>query len=239
MAAPLYRRIAQQIREDISEGSWQEGEAIPTEVHLSEQYQASRVTVRQAVKVLVEEGLLERIQGSGTYVKEQKIEHNIFELIGFTEEMVKLNKQPVNRILEFQLIAPTDYIKRMLRLLDGEQVFFVRRQRLVDNIPCVLEETYLPVTMFPNLSYGIMMGSKYDYIEKEVGKKIKESFQEVIPILPTPEIAETLTVDESTPILKMQSYSILTDGTVFEYSENYFKSDEYKFTLRAKRPNNQ
>ncbi|MGP4074943.1 GntR family transcriptional regulator [Halobacillus sp. K22] len=235
MAAPLYRRIAQQIKEDISEGVWKEGEAIPTELHLSEQYQASRVTVRQAVKVLVEEGLLERIQGSGTYVKEQKIEHNIFELISFTEEMRKLDKQPVNRILDFQLIDPTDYIKRMLQLSDGEKVFFVRRQRLVDEVPYVLEETYLPVMMFPNLSYGIMTGSKYDYIEKEVGKKIKESFQEVIPVLPTPDIAEALTVDESSPILKMQSYSIFTDGTVFEYSENYFKSDEYKFTLRAKR----
>ncbi|RWZ58780.1 GntR family transcriptional regulator [Halobacillus fulvus] len=236
MAAPLYRRIAQKIKQEIENGHWQAGEAIPTELHLSEQYGASRVTVRQAIKVLVNEGLLEKVQGSGTYVKEQKIEHNIFELVSFTEEMRSLNKEPVNRVLDFQLIEPTDHVRRMLRLSEGEKVFYVRRQRVVDDIPYVLEDTYLPVSLFPNLSYGIMTGSKYDYIEKEVGMKIKDSFQEVIPILPDQNIAEALTVEEGTPILKIQSYSVFEDGTVFEYSENHFKSDEYKFTLRASRP---
>ncbi|GGF20073.1 mannosyl-D-glycerate transport/metabolism system repressor MngR [Halobacillus andaensis] len=236
MAAPLYRRIAQKIKEDIAKGVWKEGEAIPTELHLSEQYQASRVTVRQAIKLLVEEGLLEKVQGSGTYVKEQKIEHNIFELLSFTEEMRKLNKEPINKILDFQLIEPEDHVRRRLQLSEGDKVFYVRRQRLVDDVPYVVEDTFLPVDMFPHLSYSIMTGSKYDYIEKQVGKRIKESFQEVIPILPSEDIAQALTVEETTPILKMESYSIFEDGTIFEYSENHFKSDEYKFTLRATRP---
>ncbi|TGB02806.1 GntR family transcriptional regulator [Halobacillus salinus] len=236
MGSPLYRRIAQQIKDEIEEGRWKEGESIPTELHLSKQFDASRVTVRQAIKLLVEEGLLEKIQGSGTYVKEQKIEHNIFELISFTEEMRSLNKEPINKVMDFQLIEPEDQVKRMLKLKDGDQVFYVRRQRLVDEVPYVLEDTYLPVDLFPNLSYKIMTGSKYDYIEKEVGKKIKDSFQEVIPVLPEEDIARALMVDTETPILKIRSYSIFEDGTVFEYSENHFKSDEYKFTLRASRP---
>ncbi|MBA2175040.1 GntR family transcriptional regulator [Halobacillus locisalis] len=236
MGSPLYRRIAQQIKKEIESGQWKQGDSIPAELHLSEKYEASRVTVRQAIKVLVEEGLLEKIQGSGTYVKEQKIEHNIFELISFTEEMRSLSKEPVNRVLDFQLIHPPDHVQRKLKLSDNEKVFYVRRQRLVDEVPYVLEDTYLPVNLFPNLSYQIMTGSKYDYIEKEVGKKIKDSFQEVIPVLPSEDIAEALTVNVDTPILKIQSYSVFEDGTVFEYSENHFKSDEYKFTLRASRP---
>ncbi|MDZ5711025.1 GntR family transcriptional regulator [Jeotgalibacillus haloalkalitolerans] len=236
MAAPLYKKIAQQIKEEIQSGKWQEGETIPTEHHLSTTYGASRVTIRQAIKQLVEEGLLEKVQGSGTYVKEQKIEHNIFELVSFTEEMRRLNKEPVNQIMKFEMIQPDDHIRRMLRLGENETVFYIRRQRLVDDMPYVVEDTYLPVRLFPNLSYQIMTGSKYDYIEKEVGTKIKESFQEVIPILPDPAIAEALQVNSGQPILKIQSYSILLDGTVFEYSENHFRSDEYKFTLRASRP---
>ncbi|TFD99920.1 GntR family transcriptional regulator [Jeotgalibacillus sp. R-1-5s-1] len=236
MGAPLYKQIAQQIKEEISSGKWNEGEAIPTELHLSELYKASRVTVRQAIKQLVDEGLLEKIQGSGTYVKEQKIEHNIFELVSFTEEMRRLDKEPVNKVLYFQLIQPDDHVRRMLRLGEDDQVFYIRRQRLVDDIPYVLEDTYLPVSLFPNLSYQIMTGSKYDYIEKEVGTKIKESFQEVIPILPDEEIAEALKITRDKPILKIQSYSLFQNGTVFEYSENHFRSEEYKFTLRASRP---
>lgn len=236
MAAPLYRRIAQQIKEEIQAGQWIEGEAIPTEKLLAERYEASRVTVRQAIKVLVEEGLLEKVQGSGTYVKEQKIEHNIFELLSFTEEMRSLDKEPVNKVLHFQMKEPDDHVRRMLKLSEGEKIFYVRRQRLVDDVPYVVEDTYLPVSLFPNLSYGIMTGSKYDYIEKEVGMKIKDSYQEVIPVLPPVDIAEALTIDRSMPVLKIQSYSVFVDGTIFEYSENHFKSDEYKFTLRASRP---
>ncbi|WP_093045029.1 GntR family transcriptional regulator [Thalassobacillus cyri] len=237
MASPLYRKIAQQIKQEIEAGNWKEGEAIPTEKHLSEKYDASRVTIRQAVKTLVEEGLLKRIQGSGTYVSEKKIEHNIYELESFTEEMRRLNKQPVNNVMNFQMIDPPMHVKSKLQLGEEEKVFYVRRQRLVDDIPYVLEDTYLPVRLFPDLSFKVMSGSKYDYIEKEQGKKIKESFQEVIPILPDSDIAGALGVQETTPILKIQHYSVFQDDTIFEYSENYFKSDEYKFTLRAKRPN--
>ncbi|KGP90380.1 transcriptional regulator [Pontibacillus chungwhensis BH030062] len=236
MSAPLYRQIAHKIREEIESGNWKEGEAIPTEKHLSEQYSASRVTIRQAIKCLVEENMLKRVQGSGTYVNEKKIEHNIFELQSFTEEMRQLNKEPVNHVINFQMITPSDYVREILQLPDGEKVFYIRRQRLVDDTPYVLEDTYLPVTMFPDLSYQIMSGSKYDYIEQMRGMKIKESFQEVIPILPEEEVATSLSLDESTPILKIQLHSIFFDGTVFEYSEIYFKSDEYKFKLRASRP---
>lgn len=236
MTAPLYRQIAYKIRQEIESGNWREGEAIPTEKHLSLQYSASRVTIRQAIKCLVQENLLKRVQGSGTYVNEKKIEHNIFELQSFTEEMRRLNKEPVNHVINFQLITPSDYVREMLQLPDGEKVFYIRRQRIVDHTPYVLEDTYLPVSMFPDLSYQIMSGSKYDYIEQVRGMKIKESFQEVIPILPEQEIATSLGLEETTPILKIQLHSVFFDDTVFEYSEIYFKSDEYKFKLRASRP---
>ncbi|MCD5324732.1 MULTISPECIES: UTRA domain-containing protein [Pontibacillus] len=236
MAAPLYRQIAHKIREEIESGNWREGEAIPTEKHLSEQFSASRVTIRQAIKCLVEEDLLKRVQGSGTYVNEKKIEHNIFELQSFTEEMRRLNKEPINHVLNFQMIEPSEKVREVLQLSEGEKVFYIRRQRLVDDTPYVLEDTYLPVNMFPDLSYQIMSGSKYDYIEQIRGMKIKESFQEVIPILPDQEVATSLRLDATTPILKIQLHSVFYDGTVFEYSDIYFKSDEYKFTLRASRP---
>ncbi|WP_347861667.1 GntR family transcriptional regulator [Salimicrobium sp. PL1-032A] len=236
MGEPLYRKIANKIKQEIKEGRWASGAAIPTEAHLSESYGASRVTIRQAVKTLVKEGLLERVQGSGTYVREAKIEHNIFELISFTEEMRKLGKEPVNRVLDFQLIIPPDYIKHTLQLKEGEKVFYVRRQRLVDDIPYVLEDTYLPAALFPNLSLSVMSGSKYDYIEEEIGLKIKDSNQEVTPVLPGEDVAEALHVGTDTPVLKISLYSVFDDGTVFEYSENHFKSDEYKFKLKATRP---
>lgn len=234
---PLYRTIAQHIKSEIQAGNFIEGETIPTEKSLSEQFDASRVTVRQAIDLLVTEGMLHKVQGSGTYVKEQaKVEHNIYELVSFTEEMTNLDKQPENKILNFQMIQSDARIQRKLQLDSNAPVYYIRRQRFIDDIPYVVEDTYMPVHLFPDLTYQVMVTSKYDYIENQKGFQIKESFQEVLPILPDSEIAELLNTTEQQPILKVKSYSVLSDDIPFEYSEVYFKSDEYRFTVRARRP---
>ncbi|PYZ94002.1 transcriptional regulator [Salipaludibacillus keqinensis] len=233
--SPLYRQIANQMKEEITTERWTKGETIPTEAKLSELFNASRVTIRQAIKLLVQEGLLYKIQGSGTYVSENKFEHNIYSLKGFTEEMHALNKTTKNKILTFSIIEPDERIQTILGLGVEEKVFFVRRQRWVENTPLVVEDTYLPLKLFPDLSYKTMEGSKYDYIEREKGMKIKESFQEVIPLLPDREIQSLLQLTEAIPIIKVQLFSHLMDDTTFEYTEIYFKSDEYKFTIVASR----
>ena len=234
-SSPLYRQIANLIKDEILKGNIVKGEAIPTEKKLSEQYGASRVTIRQAIDLLVSEGLLYKVQGSGTYVKDDKIEHNIYRLRGFTEEMIELNKKPVNKILNFTLLQPDERVRNILQLEEGEATFYIRRQRFVDDIPVVVEDTYMPVSLFPDLSYEVMQKSKYDYIEQVRNFKIKESFQEVLPLLPEAKIQELLQVGDLVPILKVQLWSTLVEGTVFEYSELYFKSDEYKFTIMASR----
>jgi GntR family mannosyl-D-glycerate transport/metabolism transcriptional repressor len=234
-SSPLYRQIANKIREHINNGEYTYGEAIPSEIKLSKKYGVSRVTVRQAIDTLVQEGLLYKVQGSGTYVKKAKIEHDIYTVQGFTEEMRRLNKEPVNKILEFKMEEPDDKIKQILHLQSGVMAFFVTRLRYVDEIPVVLEKTYLPVSLFPDLSYEIMLSSKYEYIEKKKGLKIKESFQEIIPLLPDQEIKQLLELKKDIPILKMKLWSTLDNDIVFEYTELYFNSDKYKFTLVAKR----
>ncbi|EOD01210.1 GntR family transcriptional regulator [Caldisalinibacter kiritimatiensis] len=234
-SSPLYRQIANKIREHINHGDYSYGEAIPSEIKLSKEYGVSRVTVRQAIDTLVNEGLLYKVQGSGTYVKEAKIEHNIYTVQGFTEEMRRLNKEPVNKVLEFKMEEPSDKIRQILKLQTGEMTFFVGRLRYVDNIPVVLEKTYLPVKLFPDLSYETMLSSKYEYIEKKKKLNIKESYQEIIPLLPDKETKKLLQLNKDIPILKMKLWSTLENDTVFEYTELYFNSDKYKFTLVAKR----
>ncbi|WP_368503191.1 GntR family transcriptional regulator [Alkalihalophilus sp. As8PL] len=223
------------MKEEVHKKNWPPEEAIPTEAKLCDMFEASRVTVRQAIQVLVQEGLLYKIQGSGTYVKGSKIEHNIYSLRSFTEEMEALEKDIANEVVDFRLVVPEEHIRSVLEMEEGEKAFFVRRQRIVDGTPFVLEDTWLPVRLFPDLSYETMQGSKYDYIENKKKQTIKESYQEVVPILPDPDIQELLALEEVVPILKVQLYSRLADATIFEYSELYFKSDEYKFTIVARR----
>jgi GntR family mannosyl-D-glycerate transport/metabolism transcriptional repressor len=93
----------------------------------------------------------------------------------------------------------------------------------------------MPISMFPDLTYQVMQGSKYEFIEKQKGLVIDRSEQEIIPVLPPAEVAELLHIDPAQPIIEKRTRGLLRGDIVFEYSRNYFKSSEYKFTLVAKR----
>lgn len=227
-STPLYKRIANKIREDIISNGTEGGEAIPTETKLAEMYDVSRVTVRRAVKLLIEEGLVYSVHGSGTYVSEKKIEHDIYKLQGFTEEMSGLHSNPSNEILEFQLTAPTGEVREHLKLGDNQKVYYVKRLRIADGQPLILEESYLPYALFPDLSVNVMKESKYEYIEQK-GYTINRRHADLRPILPGEELMELLHLEESAPMLCLEAYSTFTDGTRFEYSTVYYHPVKYTF----------
>nr|MBO2482787.1 transcriptional regulator [Bacillaceae bacterium] len=118
---PLYRQIASRIKEDIILSNLGKDEAILPENKLAEKYKVSRVTIRRAIDLLVKEGILYRIQGSGTYVKTEKINHDIYKLQGFTEEMLQLQQNPINKILEFRLEYPDRQVRDILHLKEDER----------------------------------------------------------------------------------------------------------------------
>lgn len=233
--SPLYKQIANDLNRKIKEGLYQPDEAIPAENQLTIEYSASRVTVRKAIDTLVDSGLLERKHGSGTYVKNNYYEHNLYELKGFTEELGRYGAEIINEILKYEIIKAPTKVAKQLKIQENTDIYFIRRKRFADSKALIVEDTYLPISLFPDLTYEIMQHSKYEFIENHKHYKIKESNQVILPIMPDPSIRKILNIKDNIPILKLESTGILTDGTCFEYSEVYFKSEEYKFTITAQR----
>ncbi|MBD1574746.1 GntR family transcriptional regulator [Vibrio sp. S17_S38] len=232
---PMYRQIADAIREKISSGEYKVGEALPTEAQLREEFSVSRVTVRQALKLLIESGELESIQGSGTYVKESKVNYDIDQQSSFAEKWAHLEGLTHSHVLAFEIQPASLSIADLLEVSENEMVFYIKRVRFLNDEPITVEETWMPTEMFPDLTYQVMQGSKYDYIEKQKGLMIDRSEQELIPILPPKNIAKLLNIDAALPIIEKRTRGHLHDDTVFEYSRNYFTTNNYKFKLTAKR----
>jgi GntR family mannosyl-D-glycerate transport/metabolism transcriptional repressor len=232
---PLYRKIADAIREKISSKVYKVGEALPTEAQLCEEFSASRVTVRQALKLLIENEELESIQGSGTYVKETKVNYDIYRQSSFAEKWAHLEGVTHSDVLAFEIQAASLTMAEHLDISEGERIFYVKRVRFLDDNPITVEETWMPVEMFPDLTYQVMQGSKYEFIENQKGLLIDRSEQELVPILPPEDIASLLGIDPADPIIEKRTRGYLQGDTVFEYSRNFFKSSDYKFTLIAKR----
>ncbi|WP_117234174.1 GntR family transcriptional regulator [Vibrio maerlii] len=232
---PMYRQIADTIRYKISEGEYKAGEALPTEAQLRQEFDVSRVTVRQALKLLIENGELESIQGSGTYVKENKVNYDIYRQTSFDEKWAHLNVATHSEVIAFEISQANLTMAEHLDIEENERIIYVKRVRFLEDNPITVEETWLPLSLFPDLSYNVMQKSKYDYIENQKGLVIDRSEQEIIPVHPPEDVSELLGIDPNQPIIEKRTRGYLSDDTVFEYSRNYFKSSDYKFTLVAKR----
>ena len=232
---PMYRQIAEALREKINEGELKPGDALPTESSLQEAFNVSRVTVRQALKLLTEEQIVESIQGSGTYVKEERVNYDIYQLTGFYEKLADRNVDTHSEVSIFEVLKADAKLAEKLNLSHDDKVWHVKRVRFIKQKPVNLEETWMPLAMFPDLTWEVMENSKYHYVEQIKKLVIDRSEQELVPIMPSEEAIAALSLDPTKPILEKVSRGFLKDGRVFEYSRNVFNTDDYKFTLVARR----
>jgi len=232
---PMYRQIADALREKINAGELKPGDALPTESTLQEAFGVSRVTVRQALKLLTEEQIIESIQGSGSYVKEERVNYDIYQLTGFYEKLADRNVNTHSDVRIFEVLKADVKLAEKLAIAPEDKVWHVKRVRFIKQKPVNLEETWMPLILFPDLTWEVMENSKYHYIEQVKKMVIDRSEQELVPVMPTEEAIAALALDPAKPILEKVSRGFLKDGRVFEYSRNVFNSDDYRFTLVAKR----
>ena len=228
---PMYRQIADALREKISAGELKPGDALPTESSLQEAFNVSRVTV----KLLTEEQIVESIQGSGTYVKEERVNYDIYQLTGFYEKLADRNVDTHSEVSIFEVLKADAKLAEKLNLSHDDKVWHVKRVRFIKQKPVNLEETWMPLALFPDLTWEVMENSKYHYVEQIKKLVIDRSEQELVPIMPSEEAIAALSLDPAKPILEKVSRGFLKDGRVFEYSRNVFNTDDYKFTLVARR----
>jgi GntR family mannosyl-D-glycerate transport/metabolism transcriptional repressor len=231
----MYRQIADTLREQISSGELKPGDALPTESALQAMFSVSRVTIRQALKRLTEEQIIESIQGSGSYVKEERVNYDIYQLTGFYEKLADRNVDTHSDVKVFEVIKADARLAEKLQLAPDDKVWHVKRVRFIKQKPVNLEETWMPLALFADLTWEVMENSKYHYIEQIKKMVIDRSEQELLPVMPSEEAIAALSLDPAKPILEKVSRGFLKDGRVFEFSRNVFNSDDYNFTLVAKR----
>ena len=139
METPVYIQIHNAIKRDIETGKWAIGDRIPSERKLAVVFGVSRMTLRQAIQTLVDEGILERRIGAGTYVANQKVHEKMSGVTSFTDIMLAQGKTPSSKTVSYHLANPSLSEKEKLKLADGEQVLRMERIRYADNVPISFE----------------------------------------------------------------------------------------------------
>jgi GntR family transcriptional regulator len=233
---PRYYQLREIIREKITSGQWVEGEAIPSERELGEQYGLSRMTVRQSVMDLVKEGFLYREQGKGTFVARPKITQQLSKLTSFTEDMQARAQRTTAKVLKQEMWAADEATAEILRIKPGQLIFRVQRLRLTDGAPLALETAYINfIGCEKLLEEDLEHNSLYHLLETKFGVPPLEADQELEAGIAHEEEARLLQVVVRSPVLLLRRTTYTERNQPFEYATAVYRGDKYRFYTHLSR----
>ncbi len=233
---PLYYQLKEIILEMIDNMELQAGDPIPPERELCEFHGISRMTARKAIDVLVNEGVVYREQGRGSFVAEPKINQPISKLVGFTEDHISRGRRTETRLLEFEVRPATKIYAQRLQIPEGSLIIKARRLRTVDGEPMGIENIYVPKALFPDLN-GEMIDNQsfYSLVEKHYGFKLAYAKQTIEPLIINDYDSELLNQDDKALGLLFRRTTFVESGKIIEYTKTVYRSDRYRYEITLDR----
>lgn len=235
---PLYEQVKEQLLTKILDGTYQPLAQLPSEHELSEQFGVSRITVRQALHKLSQEGLIFKVHGKGTFVSKPKAYQNISQLQGFAEAMSNSGYHITNEVLSIKFIPAPLKVAAKLKLSVSSEVTEIKRVRLLNNEPVSYELTYLPEQIGKKL-----FEEQVDLRSTDIFKSLEEDLQiplgyadlNIDAITADDELAELLSLDAHTPILRVERLTHDSENNPLDYEYLYFSSESFQYQLRIYR----
>ena len=222
---PLYQQLQRALRHAIETRVLAPDDAVPPERDLATELSVSRITVRKAIDGLVNEGMLVRRQGSGTFVR-ARVEKNFSKLTSFSEDMRARGRTPRSVWLRRSAGTVTPEEALTLRASPGTPVYRFHRIRFADDAPMSLEYATILASCLPSLD--AVESSLYEALES-AGNRPVRALQRLRAVLFTAEQAELLQGKEKDPGLLVERLGFLKDGRAAEFTQSYYRGDIYDF----------
>lgn len=230
---PLYQRLRDQLAEQIANNRWRPGEAIPTEAALSAEYQLSTGTVRKAIDALVSEGILERQQGRGTFIRRAQFQSSLFRFFRF--QTVSGERQvPESRILSMEPVAAPSAVAQALGLPVDALVIRIVRVRLLDVKPVLAEEIWLPRQRFQALlEIDLSREGPLLYpIYEEVCGQVVASAEETLTAESVNDVhARLLQVAVNSPVIVIERLARDYAGTPLEWRRSRGHAEHFRYRV--------
>lgn len=233
---PLYAQLQLQIRRLIEEGAIACGDRVPSERQIAEWAMINRLTVRQALAALVNEGVLTRKRGLGTFVAQSKLEHGLVKLTSFTEDMHQRGMTPTSTVLSLKAIVAEPRVSLALELAHGEDVIVLERLRLADGRPMALEVSHLPCRRFPGFltaGYNLAHHSLYDTLRRHYHAEFARAVEALEARSAVGREAELLGIMSGDPILVRERTTYDPTGVPLEHVRSLSRADRYRFVIEV------
>ena len=230
-----YQEIFNDLQEKILNGSYLAGVLLPTEKELQDQYRVSRDTVRKALRLLTEKGLIQKVQGRGSQVlKQELLNFPVSGLTSYKELVDSLGLNSQTRVISLDLMTVDEQTALQTGFPEGSQVWKLLRTRSIDGIVSVLDLDYLAKDCVPNLTQEIAQTSIYAHLEEELGLDISYA-QKEITIQASTERERLLMGHQDPYLVLIRSRVYLGDTRQFQYTESRHKIDKFQFVDFARR----
>lgn len=225
---PYYQQLYEILLGKIQRREWQPGDMIPPESELIEEYQVSRNTVRQVLEKLVNDGLIYRQRGRGSFVSHPTLEQAMTRIVSFTEDMHQRGFAPGTRVLSTDLIPAEEEIANQLDIPVGEQLVCLRRLRMADGEPMSIEESYLIHKYCPDiLEHDYALEPLRRVLESEFGIRIASAKQVIQAIQAPPDLANLLELSPGAALLLITRVSFSQGKIPIEFLRIHYRADRY------------
>ena len=233
---PLYTQIKEIVRSRILDGSYQPHQQMPSETEMMAAFEVSRITVRQALSDLQNEGLIFRIHGKGTFVSKPKAFQDLGRLQGFGEAMRRMGYETFARVLSIKTVTPSTQVAEKLQLAKRAKVTELQRVRFLNREPISLDVTYIPAAIGQRLAKeDLAARDVFAILENDYGIALGHAELQIGSTLADETLASQLKVEEGSPVLFMERTAHTADGVPIDYEHLYYRGDAFQYKVRVDR----
>lgn len=229
---PLYLQIKDHLLSKIDGGTWAEEAMIPTESELCREYGVSKITVREAIKLLVMDGRLSRIPGRGTFVTRPKIEQTLNRFFSFTRWARQNGLEPASRILRVETLPSDVHIARHLGISEGEGVTRIERLRLGNNEPLMLEVIWTSASLCPELHLRDLANVPLnDILAADYGVTLVKARESIEAQTADPYVSRLLGIEKEVLLLHVEHTAFTSGERIAYFVTSSYRGDRVKFMI--------
>ena len=229
---PIWKAIANALREDISERRYGEGDKLPTEAALAERFGVNRHTVRHGISALVDEGLLRSRRGSGVFVSARPTDYPLGKRVRFHENLIAAGRSPLRKLLHLETRFATEGEAIALDIAQGDPVCAYHGLSFADEQPIALFESLFPLERLPEIETALRAINSVTKVLTHVGvEDYTRASTRLTAVRATTTQALHLNLSEGDPLLKSTSVNVDAKGRPVEYGRTYFAGDRVTLTL--------
>ena len=220
------------VRKNLASGSWPPGYMIPSENELSREFGISRMTVRSVITKLVQEGLLFRIPGKGTYVSEQKIVAKSLSYAGIREQLEQMGYEVSTQLLDTTRELGSEKLCNIFGLPQGTYFLKILRLRFLKGEPLSIHTSYIPADLCPGLEHQDLINDQLCHLMSSKFGLVRKHTQETLEsVASNAEEAQLLHIHEGHPLLLLEDTIFGENNKPFEYAKVIFRGDRITITL--------